>query len=365
VRSNNKGNWRIFDRTVKRCLQGKYLPLLPITGSGFNRFILSSNDPENCALISWRGLLLEVARLEKIAAPLWKTRAIAPAIMWDEMVVSLALATHRKSHHAELLLRKRVASVLNDESVKFDQSNRDVWHQFLRNSHVSPITGTLNFDARWMVGKAFSRPAAASWSATERDNISRIVSDIESRNHVFHIHGTTVSGRRGGSASCSIVLGAHQYAHLVHNAKRGFEHFKSWERRISQRRGDMPLTGPEFTRVISAWRENLQDIRTDNNSVVENATSKLNWVYAMCLQPVIFLGCGLSQTEWDIWWVLTQRRRNIARIKDAPPVFVLRWQCEPMSAEQKQFWLRPPLGIRVLWCKTWAEGWLRVMNTTG
>ncbi|MEM7392285.1 MAG: hypothetical protein AAF492_08035, partial [Verrucomicrobiota bacterium] len=41
------------------------------------------------------------------------------------------------------------------------------------------------------------------------------------------------------------------------------------------------------------------------------------WAYVFMSAPLIFIGCGLSDDEWPLWWLLNQRARQVAYLEPA------------------------------------------------
>jgi hypothetical protein len=170
-------NWELFSHTVEKCSNEYYLPLLPVTGSGFNRFFTQPQNEKDYAICSWEKLLLAVTKPSSIVTASWKFRSAAPAIMWEEMVTAFAKAENIKPGDAEGTLRQCIANVLNDEVIIHNKKNEDLWSEFLEQSYVSPITCTLNFETRWLTEKPFSWPEDTLLSRRGFKTSVRLVSD--------------------------------------------------------------------------------------------------------------------------------------------------------------------------------------------
>lgn len=129
-------------------------------------------------------------------------------------------------------------------------------------------------------------------------------------------------------------------------ANAAFVHYKAWER---QQLPGSRLSPQEWRPV----REKLQSLLAGDQS-----DPPVSSVSLMLTHPLIFLGCGLSRSEWGLWWVLNQRQRNLARVGSLEPsVFVLK-----DSKDRNEFWDSRPAGIVPLWCEDWDAGWRRVCD---
>lgn len=146
----------------------------------------------------------------------------------------------------------------------------------------------------------------------------------------------------------SICLGLRDYGGLMPQANAVFVHYKAWERQ--QWPGSLAPRGllPQEWRPV---REKLQSLLAGDHS-----DPSVSSVSLMLTHPLIFLGCGLSLSEWGLWWVLNQRQRNLARMGSREPsVFVLKG-----SKDRNEFWDSRPAGVVPLWCDDWDAGWRRM-----
>jgi hypothetical protein len=69
--------------------------------------------------------------------------------------------------------------------------------------------------------------------------------------------------------------------------------------------------------------------------------------------PLVFIGCGLQDAEWTIWWMLATKRRNQARVCGVPTgYFVTADAVSPESMVRFEM-----LGCKVLKARSHDEAW--------
>ena len=81
----------------------------------------------------------------------------------------------------------------------------------------------------------------------------------------------------------------------------------------------------------------------------------MTWVTEMLYRPVVFAGVGLSSAEAGLWWLLVQRARNFANVREEnrPSAAIL----VRRDDVRLSFWQTRPCGIVPLICDDWNDGW--------
>lgn len=84
----------------------------------------------------------------------------------------------------------------------------------------------------------------------------------------------------------------------------------------------------------------------------------MSWTWLFMRQSLLFLGCGLSDAEWTIRWLLTQRKRNFAKQENreyVKPIFILANKENAVNLQKYTFW-----GCSILECQSYSDGWDRI-----
>ena len=72
--------------------------------------------------------------------------------------------------------------------------------------------------------------------------------------------------------------------------------------------------------------------------------------------PLVFIGCGLQDAEWTIWWMLATKRRNQARVLGVPTgYFVTADEVSPEALTRFEM-----LGCKVLKARCHGEAWSKL-----
>lgn len=154
----------------------------------------------------------------------------------------------------------------------------------------------------------------AAWQGTR---IGREVATIGAT-RVWHPHGTAVR------AKSRLVLGQQRY-------------------------------GASIAAMVSAVGEyHKRDVRVPSH-----------WIHACLDAPLLLLGVGLGEDEWDLWWFLQIRARHHARKaeSDRPPVF--RLTCaEDRDRDRRRFEdLAPSSNFMSLdGGSTWEDSWAKLFE---
>ncbi len=86
----------------------------------------------------------------------------------------------------------------------------------------------------------------------------------------------------------------------------------------------------------------------------------VTWVAEFLYRPVFIGGLGLSQDESGLWWLITQRARNLALIDpvNRPPIYILK----NVKDADIDFWRHKPMGVIPIECHDWNEGWDKMLE---
>lgn len=339
---SSEGGWACFQRCLERVLEGADAPLVPVIGSGLH---LWAGLPKQSPVTDWYELLRQVSQRLKLDDFPLEVLKDFPTLAWDSMMVAAARKTGIAAHQLEVVARKRVRQVIEEYVAhQITPEIRDHYQSFARLPWRHVIA--LNFDALWVeygLGGSVEPLSGLSTSSKQRIALRyRVtVGDNPHPMTIWYPHGML-------EAPASICLGLRDYGGLMPQANAAFVHYKAWERQ--QLPGNLAPRGlsPQEWRQV---REKLQSLLVDNQS-----DPSVSSVSLMLTHPLIFLGCGLSRSEWGLWWVLNQRQRNLARVDHhEPSVFALRY-----SKDRNEFWDSHPAGVVPLWCDDWDLGWQRI-----
>lgn len=142
----------------------------------------------------------------------------------------------------------------------------------------------------------------------------------------------------------TIRMGLYDYGAQAHALKIAFDRLKAFERNLEARlcTDDWDKRGPALEEELS------KDLPNQDPAFA-------NWVAQFLYRPIYFAGVGLSESETGLWWLLTQRARNLARIpaSERPETVMLLHS----QNERRSMWANRPCGIEALYCDEWDHGW--------
>jgi hypothetical protein len=190
---------------------------------------------------------------------------------------------------------------------------------------------SLNFDTAW-VGTDRLKPRAAS--SGSRGNLTYF-KDVIDGPRIWFPNGHLGSRER-------INLGLRKFGLQPGELEQARRSFKQWDVKNNPS-SEERLSEQGYLKLMA-------------HLPLETDESACHWVTPFMLRPLLILGVGLSAEEQGLWWILGQRARNLAKVRNKPPVRIL-LNTAIMERTERHFWAAEPLGIRPLWCTDWTEGW--------
>lgn len=339
--------WVCFRRCLERVRERADASLVPGIGSGLHIWAGVSNESP---VANWNMLLQQVGQRLKLNHFSLEALKDFPTLAWDSMMVAAARSGGEAAYRMEKTARKLVRQVLEDDATadRITSAMQDRYRMFAQLPWRHVIS--LNFDCFWAkYGLQSSSRRLPGYSNTikERTDLRYRISVKKSlrRITVWYPHGAL-------GLSDSVCLGLRDYGGLMPQANAAFSRFKKWESSHFSKSATLhSLTVDEWRPV----REKLQGLLAG-----DQPDPSVSSVSLMLTHPLIFLGCGLSRSEWGLWWVLNQRQRNLVRVNHHDPsVFAL--MC---SKNRNELWNSRPAGVVPLWCDKWDVGWQRVFDLT-
>ena len=344
--SSSEEGWDCLQCCLERVREGVDAPLVPVIGSGLH---LWAGLPKQSPVTDWYELLRQVSQHLKLGDFPLEALKDFPTLAWDAMMVTAARNSGKAAHQVEAVARKWVRQVIENDVEDRITPAMNHYRTFAELPWRHVIS--LNFDALWVqYGLGGSVELLPRLFASSRQRIALrcrvICKDDQRQMTVWYPHGAL-------SLPGSICLGLRDYGGLMPQANAAFVHYKAWERQQLPENPAVYDLSPQEWRPV---REKLQGLLASDQS-----DSPVSSVSLMLTHPLIFIGCGLSQSEWGLWWVLNQRQRNLARVGyREPSVFAL------MNSENRnEFWNSHPAGVVPLWCDNWDAGWRRMSEMIG
>ena len=273
-------------------------------GSGFHQHFLG----EDSILSSWKLLLQKLSSETKLSGEYH---------LDFEKIIEAKKITYEDSSKTEERLINCVKELLQKEQESILSDFKDCYPTLLFNpKYVSDVI-SLNFDeipelllnrtegvslSKFKNDSSFKKESKTSYTYLS----TRYKTVYFGKNETirfWHPHGI-ISNKK------SIVLGLHRYAHMVENGLRIRNHH------------------------LKAKRNNNQDN---------------TWYDKLLNNPIIILGAGMSQSEWDLWFALTSRNRTNG---EKYPIFQMR-ECECKNDAQLQWF--EPLFTGMTFDEQWKE----------
>ena len=352
---------KLPDKEQNNTYRGRLL--VPVLGTGFNRWLLQGTDAPP-ALTDWWALLRTVAwrsglvldeRLDRIL----DGRGDA-TFAWEAL---LAAGVQHGIKETTGEREKRLLNVAADiikraENTADTEASRGRWRDFctavwgaseargdlLSLNFSIPACGNMTAEHPWRPANQSCSSASDSSpddSKTSTVSIPATVRQIHPDLRVWFPHGHV-------SDPITMILGVHRYVRSAAYVERSWRAFKAMERNHTS---NAPIV-PRFHHRLRA-----------------QPTDKLSWLAVAINAPLLLLGVGLHRSEVDLWEFLHLRARNHANLSDAdrPPIW--RFTSDEERPEDRAPWdslqrsASGALNIRELNLgRTWNEAWSNLLT---
>ncbi len=298
-------------------MKSKSRPKLLVIGSGFHKHILGK---QLSPLASWCTLLKQVALTKKL--DLSRLDLSQPTLAWESMVTALVGKDKKReivASDAENELRKTTVEILAKDADKYKDIYRNhplfdsmaKFHGHILNLNFDHLLDQLLGISERAIPTLSNLPTPHAGRKRDSAGLYRRWISIQG-NHdclttVWHPHGTILE-------KDSLRLGFRDYGFQPVLFAGAFECFKAWENEILGSNGSkQPRTEKDYLTLLE--RAKSLDIQ-DNSLKKKPIDLHNNWVTRFMLYDVIIIGTGLSADEFGLRWLLVQRQRNFARMKD-------------------------------------------------
>ena len=310
---------------------GKLKPCLVI-GTGIHKSFCSTPSP----LSDWKTLILAV--FDRLGVKIDPQLGHIPSVRWEQLIINTSTQGFRNgnniwvqpkqfpAHKIEIEAKKSVAKVLADRSGGYPH-RRSLLKYLNHPAWASVIS--LNFDC--------------SWENTQPSyyHCSKLPKNINLLQIYGHIATSSGRGKQVWFPNGCIKkpntlrLGIRDFGLQINSIHETFSQIKRFERIHRQAHGESAL------HQIQQFLESTQDYISIENQPIERS-----WILEFLFRPLVFVGVGLSQNESGLWWLLTQRARNLSRIpeKHRPPTILVRREAD----SDHDFFAIKPLGIDVV-----------------
>ncbi len=313
--------WRLLGEQVKT--PNGVRDIVPILGAGFN---------SRCGLKdSWGNLLKYVGDRKRIKI----VREIIGSSVnttvnttekWELMVCEHARSGNMSASDAEKALLKDVKNYCKNANAR-SESRKNISSEFKNfvNLGFRHIV-SLNFDLMHNLGLQAKVINNKNDKGKYTETLYRHYDETikEKPCSLWFPHGDL-------NKVSTLKLGMMEYGKYIDSIANSIGEYKKYEREVKHK----------------------VDFASD-----KDLDRNMSWTWLFMRQPLLFLGCGLSDAEWTIRWLLIQRKRNFARNEQyKPPVFILAdKKSMSKSANYQHF------GYHVLLCDEYEKGWIRIYD---
>ena len=241
-----------------------------IIGAGIHAQALKGSSYSSAALASWHNLLLAIGA-ESFNNPL---------LGFESLVIKKAKDEKIAAYKAEQNLLKQIAETLEAEQTKIiNDTNIEYPLSIFNPEKVSDVI-ILNFDL--VIENLLTKGNLPKLEKSpHNDSTYRTINGIR----FWHPHGCI-------EEPYSIEFGIRKYGKNL--------------------------------KVIEALRSLYK--MDERNEEYDLTKIQATWYSAIMLNPLVFVGTGLSFDEWGLWFALTSRKRNFAQNGEEPPVYTLNKQ---------------------------------------
>lgn len=271
----------------------------------------------------------------------WESLILA-AMMEDGATANIA------AHKMERRLLKEVCTLLEKQDYE-SGSDLDLLCKKLFRKHRDIVT--LNFDRT--IDRAISPTSSGIIAGNSRiTNIGPLARSTLHvklpRQRVWHPHGIAQSN----ATAASIQLGLRAYAQSAQLVNESVVNFRKRQREWLASHG-YAASGEWTHTKFNRWEAQVRSL---------TPSKPLSWVDVCMTSDLVFVGCGLQRAELDLWILLHERRRQVAKIPDEnkPRTFFLHQRPKKgrrMNADLRYILNHRPAGIVPVGFKTYEDMW--------
>jgi hypothetical protein len=323
-----------------------------ILGAGLHHHLRAHdtdpNEPAWAPFCDWNGLLVSVAK--DLGVPVLRHQD--PTATWEELVARTPPGNSRIEKQSSRNARAQTANSAEEralhhlsERLKTLPSSTPRVTDLGKALHDANYRDliTLNFDLA--LHEAFASVEGTTASPQHESGVLSLHTDFRRADRfarLWYAHGVA-------SRPDSIQLGMRSYGRTAFTIVDAWNAFKQRERHWRDLRAVSEWQPDDHAAWEGARRSNVP-------WQVESANEALQWVELFFLSDLVFLGCSLDRAEFDLWWTLNQRRRNVYSIQaaDKPRTFIL--------TTRKQLGALPhlstsPAGVLPVIFEDWDDAW--------
>lgn len=289
-------------RALRRRFGDKSRQLVVVVGSGFHRHLaghgvsLPQEKDRRADLTSWNGLLRSIANTNGLDHE-------DPTATWESVVTSSSSTEHgprttparRAPRKQEKELLRRTVARLMEVTPRTEQVSR-----FRPTKTTYRDIISLNFD-RTIERALFGEEVPLS-------NDHERLHARKGPTRIWYPHGVA-----DPKFAEDLQLGVRAYARAALEFELALDGFRG-ERREFMKHHESP-GAPHPKSSGGPWTNTVRDLdRTD-----------ASWWWQLFVSDVAFIGCGLDRAELDLWLVLHERQRELARLqrRERPKAFFL------------------------------------------
>ena len=287
---------RVFDDGSRR--------IVPIIGSGLHRHLGAHGVPELdlCGangLANWADLLMS-ASLDKKGRPEFLVPRLEcdddPTAVWESMLAERAKVVDQPASHHEQVLRTRVAALVREATPS--SQVLVAFGQALASRGFRDIV-SLNFDRtldRAMRGASVDSMVYGRKPAEQTGNAGDAAS---MRPRLWHPHGMVAEPDEESTSG--------EPEFTARELQLGLRNY-------STSSSDLLVDVHAFRVRKRNWKERQRNTKRFHEHVREQPES---WVDVLLNSDIVFIGCGLSRVELDLWLLLHERQRELVRLPEA------------------------------------------------
>lgn len=221
-----------------------------------------------------------------------------PAATWESLLVEAASNRNIQAAEAEKVLLKSACALMTNDLYD-DDILSNLGHRI--SERYRDIL-SLNVDDT--LSRAFKRISGQAGSWCAGSGLGRFAGSLTGRmthevgDHcirVWYPHGIVRRPTR-------IILGTRNYGTLLKDLSDGLSRMKEWEKRFAPR----SRAAVASSRSQARWRALTRKVLA--------AADPETWLHSFMIADLVFIGAGLNRAETDLWWLLHQRQRNLARV---------------------------------------------------